>query len=143
MKKVILLSALVALFSQSCKDKTKEPEPSKPTLSVRQQAMIGKDWTLKSVYVNGVDFTSALPTCVKDNVMYHFKDASNGYMDEGQTKCDAADSQRIVFTWKMINNENTLIVNSAESKDTFELVSVSATEFKSKADDAELTFKNP
>jgi len=142
MKKVILSSALVAMFSQSCKDKDKEPAPAKSNLSARQQALIGKDWKLKSMFVNQIDYTSSIPDCVKDNVMYHFTDATTGYMDEGKTKCDVSDSQHIVFGWKLIDNENTLVVQSTDSRDTFQLVSVSSTEFKSKMEIAEFTFKN-
>lgn len=143
MKKLILLSAVVAMFSQSCKDKDNDPKPSTPILSARQQALIGKDWKIKSVVEDGIDVTPDIPECIKDNVFFHFTNSSNGYGDEGQSKCDPSDSQRIVFTWKLINNENTMIVDSYDAKDTFNLLSVSTTEIKATIDETVVTFKNP
>ena len=140
MKKLTLFAAILALGVQSCKEK--EKETSKPSLSTRQQALIGKDWKIKTYYDNGQNKTNTIPACVMDNVIYHFTDASTGYGDEGATKCDPKDPQKINLTWKLINNENTMVVNTSEGPDTLQLVSVSTSEIKLRLDTEEYVLKN-
>lgn len=140
MKKLALFAAILALGAQSCKDK--EKETPKPSLSTRQLALIGKDWKIKTYYENGQNKTNTVPSCIMDNVIYHFTDASTGYGEEGATKCDSSDPQKINLTWKLTNNENSIVVNTTEGADTFQLVSVSTTEVKLKLDSEEFVLKN-
>ncbi|HEY1046722.1 MAG TPA: hypothetical protein VGF79_09805 [Bacteroidia bacterium] len=140
MKKLVLFAAILALGAQSCKEK--EKETPKPSLSTRQQALIGKDWRIKAYYDKGQNETNTLPACIMDNVIYHFTDASTGYGDEGATKCDPIDPQKINLTWKLINNENSIVVTTSEGPDTFQLVSVSTSEMKMKLDTEEFVLKN-
>ncbi len=141
MKQSILAIALVAVMAASCKDKDKGTITPTPSLTVRQQAMIGKDWMIQSVMVDTLDVTPYIEDCIMDNVIHHFTDASKGYSDEGATKCDALDSQRLVQTWKLINNESRLIVTQSGDRDTFEILNVNTSELKYKVDDTIITLK--
>jgi hypothetical protein len=49
--------------------------------------------------------------CEKDDI-YTFKSDSTGILDEGATKCDAADPQTLPFSWELTNN-NTVLTSSA------------------------------
>ena len=141
MKQSILAIAFVAVMAASCKDKDKGTSTPTSTLTVGQQAMIGKDWMIQSVIADTVDVTPFLEDCIKDNAIHHFTDASMGYTDEGATKCDALDSQRMVQNWKLINNESRLIIIQSGERDTFEILNVNTAELKYKIDDTVITLK--
>mgnify|MGYP000356639986 CR=1 FL=1 len=140
MKKTILITAIISLAVVSCKDK--EKEQPKPSLSARQTMLIGKDWKIKSVVSEGSDITPILPGCVKDNIIYHFNDATSGYYDEGATKCETTDPQRTNISWALINNETRIITSDPDGKDTFNILNLTATEFKLGIDKDVITLKN-
>lgn len=142
MKRIILAAAILTMSVQACKDKDNGEVTPKSTLTVRQQAMIGKDWMIHSVMMDTMDVTPYMDACIKDNIMHHFTDATQGYADEGATKCDALDSQRMVLSWKLINNESRLIINQSGERDTFDIVSVNTTELKYKTEEVVITLRN-
>ncbi len=142
MKKIILAAVVLSISMQACKDKDNGAVNPKSTLTVRQQALIGKDWMIHQVMYDTMDLTPTLPPCIKDNIMHHFTDESKGYADEGATKCDALDSQRMVLSWKLINNESRLVVNQSGERDTFDIVSVNTTELKYKIEETLITLRN-
>lgn len=141
MKQSILVATVLAVMAASCKDKDKGTSTPTSSLTVRQQAMIGKDWMIQSVMLDTMDVTPFIEDCIKDNVIHHFTDASTGYADEGATKCDPLDSQRLVQTWKLINNESRLIVTQSGERDTFEILNLNTAELKYKVDDTIITLK--
>ena len=49
--------------------------------------------------------------CEKDDI-YTFKSDSTGIIDEGATKCNAADPQTLPFSWGLTNNQ-TVLTSSA------------------------------
>jgi hypothetical protein len=53
-----------------------------------------------------------LQSCDLDNTIT-FKSDGTGVVDEGATKCDAADPQTIPFTWNFTNNETTINFSTA------------------------------
>jgi len=134
MKKTILIAAIAALTFGACKDKAKEETKPQSSLSAKQTLLMGKDWKIKSVMSEGIDVTPFIEDCIMDNTIYRFTDASVGFSDEGATKCDEKDPQKINFTWKLENNETKMIITDAESKDTFNLLNVTASELKISAD---------
>lgn len=142
MKKSILAALVLAAAIQSCKDKDKKENNPAPSLSTRQQALIGKEWKLKSIEIGDDDITHYVPGCIRDNIIHKFTDASNGYMDEGLTKCEQGDSQRISLRWKLIGNETKIIIDQSNESDTFEIISVSQNELKYKVDEETITLKN-
>ncbi len=142
MKRIILAAAILTMSVQACKDKENGEVTPKSTLTVRQQALIGKDWMIHSVMMDTMDVTPFMDACIKDNIMHHFTDERKGYADEGATKCDALDSQRMVLSWKLINNESRLIINQSGERDTFDIVSVNTTELKYKTDEVVITLRN-
>lgn len=124
MKTNIITTVIALAVFAACKDKTDKTSNPKPKYSVRQQALIGKDWRLASIKFQGIDFTQALPECFKDNIVHHFTDEKSGYTDEGTTKCDQLDSQRVSLSWKLIANESKMVVKQAGYGDTFEIIRV-------------------
>lgn len=50
-------------------------------------------------------------TCETDNLITFKKDGT-GTIDEGPTKCNAADPQTISFTWNFSSNETVLNINT-------------------------------
>jgi hypothetical protein len=141
MKNSILITAIISTAIFSCKDKEKDQPTPKPSLSAKQTMLIGKDWKFNKLVYEGTDMSSSIPACVKDNIMYHFTDATNGYFDEGATKCDAADPQKGNFTWKLDNNETKLITINSEGNDTFSILSLTAVEMKLSIEKTEITLK--
>ncbi len=121
---------IVLATMAACKDKEDKNTDPKPKLTARQQALIGKDWKLHAIRMGGVDMTATLPGCFRDNIIHHFKDDKTGYSDEGTTKCEQNDSQRVSLNWKMIANESKMVINQDGSADTFEIVSVSGNELQ-------------
>lgn len=141
MRKTILFSAILAIGMIACKDKDKNDESPKPSLSTRQQAMIGKDWVLEAFLFNDKDVSFTIPACAKDDYM-RLTDAENGFNDEGKVSCDTTQPAKTNFKWRMFNNENKLEMGDAEGKDTFDIISVSATQIKLKMDESTFIFKN-
>jgi hypothetical protein len=142
MKNSILIIAVISLSVFACKNKEKDQPTPKSSLSEKQTMLIGKDWKIKTIVTNGTDITSMVPACVMDNIVYHFTDASKGYDDEGATKCEASDDQRRDLAWKLENNETRMIVTDIDGKDTFDIMSVTGTEWKIVQDKNIITLKN-
>lgn len=141
MKNSILITAIISTAIFSCKDKEKDQPTPKPSLSEKQTLLIGKDWKMSKLIYEGKDMTSIMPACFKDNIMYHFTDATNGYFDEGATKCDAADPQKENFTWKLYNNETKLITIDTDGNDTFSIISLTNAEMTLSMEEGEITLK--
>lgn len=81
-------------------------------------------WKISSVTMNGVDFSSLIPACEKDNTT---RFTSTTYtLDEGATKCDEDDPQTETGTWKFIENETKIVSDG----DTTNVVEISDSKFR-------------
>jgi hypothetical protein len=68
-------------------------------------------WKFSSATLGGFPASSTVQNCQKDNV-FTFQTGGNGSMDEGLSKCNAADPQTVSFTWNFAGNETTLHVST-------------------------------
>jgi hypothetical protein len=92
--------------------------------------LVQNTWKFDNVKVAGVDASSYLEDCDKDNVLT-FVNNGAGTADEGATKCDAADPQTVPFTWAFQNSETELKADVPLfplGNDTFTLVSLTETQ---------------
>jgi hypothetical protein len=126
MKKYLLLISGLALFLFfSCKEDTAEPK-------TKTQLLTQGSWKFSAATANGGDASSYLQACQKDNI-YTFVAAGTGTMDEGPSKCNAADPQTSTFNWNWATNETILHINTplfSGSGNDFTLVSLTETELK-------------
>lgn len=130
MKKQILslvscLAIWVLLFTNCQKDDT--PPPASKT---NTQRMTQAPWKFSSATVSGVNVSSSLQTCQKDNILT-FLTGVTGSMDEGATKCNASDPQTSPFNWNFANNETKVHISTVlftGGITDFNLVSISDTQ---------------
>jgi hypothetical protein len=91
-------------------------------------------WRFSNATVSGVDVSSALQACQKDNTLQFTATSSTGgtgVLDEGPTKCNAGDPQSTPYTWSLQSAETQLIISTplfSGGSSTFTLVSVTATQ---------------
>jgi hypothetical protein len=105
MNKLILLTfCFLAVFFSSC-DKNDNPPPS------NTDHITKSSWKFDKAMSGSTDVSAFINACYKDNVMT-FQANGNGTLDEGATKCNAADPQSVNFTWNFTNNGGTLNVNA-------------------------------
>jgi len=90
------------LFFSNC-DKTDEAPPTNTDYITKSS------WKFDKAMSGGADVSAFVNTCYKDNTMI-FQSNGNGTLDEGATKCNAADPQTANFTWNFTNNGSTLNV---------------------------------
>ena len=73
--------------------------------------IIKGSWKFDKAMSGGADVSGFLNTCYKDNTTT-FQANGNGSLDEGATKCNAADPQTTNFTWNFTNDGSTLNVTA-------------------------------
>ena len=87
-------------------------------------------WKFSSATVAGINVSGSLQSCQKDNTMV-FQVNGNGTLDEGPTKCNAADPQSVPFTWNFASSESMLHVSAilfTGGSSDFTVVSISDTQ---------------
>ncbi len=143
MKNSILTALVITTTLYACKDKNKEETKPEPTLSARQTMLMGKDWKIKSLFLEGKDVTSFFEPCMMDDVIYRFTSATAGYTDEGPSKCDQKDPQHETFTWKLDQPETRMFITNPEGTDTLNLMRITASELEMGLDqDNKFVLKN-
>lgn len=104
MNKLILFTVISFLsFSIINCNKNDSPAPT------NTDHIIKASWKFDKAMSGGSDVSGFINACYKDNVMT-FQANGNGSLDEGATKCNAADPQTTNFTWNFTNNGTTLNV---------------------------------
>jgi hypothetical protein len=110
MKKQLFTAALgllaIALIINGC-SKSSSSTPAKTNTDLLAQG----NWKIKTVFVNNVDYTSSVPSCVKDNIVT-FMANGTGNWDEGPTKCNSTDPQTNPFTWAWQSNGTILHIST-------------------------------
>jgi hypothetical protein len=117
------LFALTFLFSACDKDDTPANQKSKEELVAQGS------WKFKSASTSSGPYNS-FATCQTDNVL-DFNINGTGVVDEGSTKCNAADPQTMAYTWSLINNKTEIQLSAplfTDSGTTLTLVSVTETQ---------------
>jgi hypothetical protein len=130
MKKIFpiaLYSLLLAgLFSVSC-NKDDDPAPAPKT---KTQLITQSTWKFSAATVGGIDVSSILQPCQKDNIIT-FASNGSGTLDEGPLKCNVADLQLNPFTWSFQSGETQLFISAtlfAGGSTLFNLVTLSETQ---------------
>ncbi len=127
---LLIIAALVltAGFSGCKKDET----PAAPTTI---DLMVKAPWKFSKALSGGIDVSGLVTACIKDNLLQFnaATPANTGTVDEGPTKCNAADPQISNFTWALDPAFNlvTITGNAAilpGAANTFTLVRVTDTE---------------
>lgn len=106
-----------------------EDNNNNPTPKTKTQLLSQGTWKFSSATVGGADASAFVQTCQKDNILT-FAAAGTGILDEGATKCNAADPQTSPFTWTWASNETVLNVSTTlftGGSSTFTLVSLTET----------------
>ena len=99
-------------------------------LEVHTQLLTQSSWKFKTAFAGSSDISSSIQTCQKDNVLT-FAVALSGTLDEGGTKCNAADPQTNPFTWTFKSSETILFISTTlftGGSSTFTLVSLDENE---------------
>ena len=118
----VLVTAGFFFFSSCNKNDT-------PAAKTKTELITQGSWKFKGATVNGGDISASLQTCQKDNVMT-FTVALTGAVDEGPTKCNAADPQTNPFTWNFAASETMVHISTVlftGGSSDFALVSLSET----------------
>jgi len=130
MKKRIasLLTYLAAILFilPACQKDNEDPQPQKTKTELITQA----SWKFSTATLNGVDASSYLQACQKDNI-YTFVAAGTGTIDEGASKCNSGDPQTGPFTWNFLTNETMIHISTvlfSGGSNDFTLVSLSTTQ---------------
>jgi len=115
--KVLSLLAILStvLILGSCQ----KDDSTNPTTKTKTELITLKAWKYNDAKIdqdnNGTGDiplpAGVIEPCQTDNLIT-FKTDLSGTVDEGPTKCDAADPQSIPFTWSFTNNETTLNFSS-------------------------------
>ncbi len=89
---ILLVSALM-LTTFSCNKEVSGPSTT--------ELMVKASWKFSKATASGIDVSSLVTACIKDNVLtFNIASPSNtGNLNEGATKCNAADAQQVEFTW--------------------------------------------
>ena len=120
----ISLLALIVLLPSCDKDDDDPPAKTKTEL------LTTGTWKFSTATSSGVDVSSQLPACIKDNV-YTFVVGGTGTFNEGTQKCNSADPQTPTFTWGWDSNETVLNISALSlpgGSNNFTLVSISETQ---------------
>lgn len=109
MQKTALYSGIVLLltcaFIFACKkDSTNNNNTSGKT---NTELISSATWKFDNAKIGTTDISGFFNACEKDNTVT-FVSNGTGTVDEGATKCNAADSQTTPFNWNFENNETSI-----------------------------------
>jgi len=134
--KVLSFFALIGslLFMGSCQKEGSSSTPAK----TKSELVTSSAWKYNDAKIdsdNNGTGDLALPAglveaCQTDNTLT-FTTNGNGTVDEGPTKCDAADPQTIPFTWNFASGETVINFSSAVFAGVggdFKIISLTSTE---------------
>jgi len=126
MKKLILKTIASIILFSSLFSACKKSSHVKTSTELLTQS----SWKFSKATVNGVDISSSLQACQKDNIIV-FAAAGTGSVDEGSTKCNSGDPQTVTFTGSFTNNETILHISAAifaGASNDFTIMTLSETE---------------
>lgn len=107
---VLLVS--VSILGMGCSNKDTPPAPAK----TKTELLTTGSWKFSSATASGTDISNQNPpfsACKKDNVLtFSTNNNGTGNVNEGATKCNAADPTDTPFTWNWLNSETTLHIST-------------------------------
>lgn len=90
MRKLTRLAAFALAATAAFTACKKDEDSSSVSGADRKSTLVGNQWLVTKLMVNGADSTSTLQACERDNV-WSFANANTFSVAEGATKCDASD----------------------------------------------------
>lgn len=109
-----IVVCLMTLFILAGCQKDEDDDPSRTEILTSGQWRITGITANPAVVVSGIpisDIYAFLPACSKDNY-YVFKTDGNAELNEGPTKCNAADPQTQTQTWALSSDEQQITINA-------------------------------
>ena len=97
----VALSAILFFACKKSSDNNSNPSKTKTDL------ITASLWRFDNAKLAGVDVSGYFDDCEKDNTVT-FVSNGTGTVDEGATKCNAADPQTVSFNWAFENNESSI-----------------------------------
>lgn len=129
--RIYILTLVLAVFFTGC-TKSSDDEPT------TEEKIAAITWKFSKATTSGTDVSSFIQACYKDNTLRFTKASpqNTGLLNEGGTKCNAADPQERTFTWVYDDSFQKLTVTGTGGavailpggSNEFTLVRVSATE---------------
>lgn len=129
--RISILTLVLAVFFTGC-TKSADDEPT------TEERIAAITWKFSKATTSGTDVSSFVQACYKDNTIRFTKASpqNTGLLNEGGTKCNAADPQERSFTWIYDDSFQKLTVTGTGGtvnilpggSNEFTLVRVSATE---------------
>lgn len=98
-----------SLLFASCKKKNDDND--NPKGKTKTELISTGTWKFSSATVNGLPFSSQIPSCQRDNILT-FTSTGTGTIDEGTEKCNTGDPQTSPFTWNFASSETVLHVSA-------------------------------
>ena len=136
MKRILFFAAIAAVTFAACKKEEPAPEPT------NEEQIVNNNWQLTDHIqiigsLNNSIYDMTYDDCEKDN-LYIFGNPNLFVTEEGATKCFVNAPQRDTIYWKMLSDDNLIIV---EDLDTipFSVSSVNATTLKLRFTDNSIT----
>jgi len=125
MKRVLFFAAVAAVTFASCKKE--EPAPPPPT---NEEQILDKNWQLTDHLqiigtLNNSIYAMTYDDCEKDN-LYTFANPNLFIREEAALKCFVNAPQRDTIYWKMLNDNNLIIVEDLDTL-PFSVASVNGT----------------
>ena len=119
MKNQIILGCMLLTFSPFACKKKDEPAPQ-----TKKDLLTAKPWNFKSLTLNGMDGSSQVKECEKDDTQKFNSDGTYSYTDAGVKCQDPGDD---TGTWKFAQNESLLVL---DSDDTLKIEELTPTTFR-------------
>ncbi len=126
MQKQRLLWAVITSFTLLALTGCGKDDPAPVPPKTKTELISSASWKFSTATVGGTDVSALLQACQKDNTMV-FVAAGTGTLNEGVTKCNAADPQTSPFTWSFQSGETQLFISAtlfAGGSSTFTLVNL-------------------
>jgi len=118
-----------SLLFTACKKKHDDNTPNGKT---KTELISTGTWKFSTATVGGINVSSQLQSCQKDNIMT-FTSTGTGTIDEGGSKCNAGDPQTQPFTWNFASSETILHVSAVfftGGNNDFDILEISETTLK-------------
>jgi hypothetical protein len=117
MKKYLITALITTLAFSSCKKDDNNNNNNPSPAQTKTELISAKKWTPAAITIDGSDAWGLVDDCSKDDFTLYKADGT--YIeDDGATKCDPADDQQYISTWKFIENETKIVTDSDTAKIT-------------------------
>jgi hypothetical protein len=148
--KSLSIVALAALTYTSCKKEEEKKDENTSGGKTNLELLTQKDWKVTGITASGNDVWGLVEACNKDN-QYRFRSDDSLVLFDNNTKCDPADPDSTVSSYKLYNQTKLIldvkISNAIQLQDTTSIIEITETTMKVDANysgiPATITFTHP